>query len=1015
MPRLDTSLQKLLRNSNHLLVVMTHYVKEYGTPVMSSPLNNNDQYFLVEEVGEKTYYYMEPHHWAKIYDLISENIEINKPLKQYEEGYKNYKNSQLSEKVVECLINYDANSINNSILENMSKDELSIIGRLTTTIICNSLLANRDKQNPWESTRPQIGEAELSILLGMMALNVVYKYHVKEPPLSWIEIKEIKEDNLEEYLKTYFKDKLSALKEENQILYDNINLLLEKNKSIKNWLPMYIVFSTLLDKEQKTPEEFSLELKLEDLMKKEFIHRGQELISILVTKNILTRELQNEVINKRATQTGIIRIAEALEIDIALSASYYKPLLNKECTPSVIRILEEENKVNYTYHVKDRSIRYTHKYQISINKAEKEEILNPFNTAYCINTCMYGDFIQYFSNALQKNNNVYIAGLSEEELRELENFIFVIYGIDFNIIRINASKENIIYVDKLMKFALDFDLSIDNIDLIRSKMLVTLGHETLWHLENTEDKEAKKKAYKHNLYISLFNKILGLKYYLKALLNDLNIYKQFSHFYTPHFLSYTGRKFTSVYTLQLQGHKLSHIFILMKSKNNKLLSKYYEVFITVAKEYLGNYSGNLNKLVSPEDYKKACSKLKYLQAASLLKDKSLLEVLCKEIEADPSINLIERIMKMDLHQIFRKPDKGLMGLLLLSMAHHPRYKNLDMEVIYQKDATSSVIQVIAMLMKDMILAEISNLSGSEYIDIYKEYSIELQKNLNDMMINYGDLSKLFIEGKWKTHFDNWRKTLYKCVISDTKNIKELFYVAKVIMEDLNASSKSLIPKVLLPKYSHISWCIDSNKKLLTNQVLKEIFDKDKKTIKDKDYVKNVFMTMNLVNQIGNVEQLLNDRFFQEVIKDRKIFKTVIMAKPYGQGTAGATETLKERLIEKCFEMGFDKIPSEYTINTIASLISNHLHMWMEKNYPSLSEFASVSNVINPPEEKIEHAEGVIVHTPFYSWIFDPKDSKPERCYLRENKLDPENRTKLTYHINTSKTHLDNFSRSFATI
>lgn len=73
--RLDSQIRKLLKASDQLLVVIIQYVKEHGQAISSQPLDNNDQYFHLEEGNHKTYYYMEAHHWAKLYDLISRALK----------------------------------------------------------------------------------------------------------------------------------------------------------------------------------------------------------------------------------------------------------------------------------------------------------------------------------------------------------------------------------------------------------------------------------------------------------------------------------------------------------------------------------------------------------------------------------------------------------------------------------------------------------------------------------------------------------------------------------------------------------------------------------------------------------------------------------------------------------------------------------------------------------------------------------------------------------------------------
>jgi hypothetical protein len=139
---------------------------------------------------------------------------------------------------------------------------------------------------------------------------------------------------------------------------------------------------------------------------------------------------------------------------------------------------------------------------------------------------------EYVISLLEEVNLHYVnnssLNLKEDEI--VQAFIKLIYDIDFKLFFENDSlgkpknNDHALCI-RLVQFALD--------------------------LKTHYDFEIRDSCKTNVACLEAYNKISSYKYYIKGLLNDVNIYRHFSQFFIPYYITNTGRIYAKPYFLQL--------------------------------------------------------------------------------------------------------------------------------------------------------------------------------------------------------------------------------------------------------------------------------------------------------------------------------------------------------------------------------------------------------------------------------------------------------------------------------
>jgi hypothetical protein len=296
-----------------------------------------------------------------------------------------------------------------------------------------------------------------------------------------------------------------------------------------------------------------------------------------------------------------------------------------------------------------------------------------------------------------------------------------------------------------------------------------------------------------------------MKFYFLGLLNELEIYKDFNYFLIPKTISYTGRIFDLLYYLSLQRHKIVHGFVLLKAAKNMEINQHnFEAIKNIIKEVINNPNilTELDK-VTFELYKANLITVDIQYMLSYCKqdiEGHALRTYIETCKDSKSFNLQDSIVMFNQHI---KKKKNMVKVI--NFLYHYVYADVNVGDIYEKDATSSAFQVIAILFCDKALGTSVNLVDNKANDLYQEFlddfkltfdtlGIRLKslnpietsdgaiqfssilENINDIKLPLNPLAKP-ISFNVKSDYEDYRnsKVIFKQAVEDNiRKLRELF-------------------------------------------------------------------------------------------------------------------------------------------------------------------------------------------------------------------------------------------------
>jgi hypothetical protein len=368
-----------------------------------------------------------------------------------------------------------------------------------------------------------------------------------------------------------------------------------------------------------------------------------------------------------------------------------------------------------------------------------------------------------------------------------------------------------------------------------------------------------------------YNKISSTKLYIKGLLNDANIYRHFNHFYIPYYVTNTARIYPQTYFLQLQGSKIVRGLLYYKQLI-QLNEEQVKTINRIIKEELPNYPilelyNNLNEYEN--------------QVIGLYNNflKTLLKTNDVDLTSYPYSGTIKEQL-LWLKDNIKKPQ----DMLFLRSLIHARFNNTYKQRLYEKDATSSGLQIISMLIRDPKLAQLTNVTGSTYNDIYDNFILKI---INDLNMRKTQVTKF----------------LGKCL--NIKTIKELLTYSEkgtdtTIVKDLLTSVNKNIFDTIFKKY-------------IVGLKMKnpELYDKINKFNFELPFdmreIENIEIKDNLYKTLWKLREYTQDTLLYEklppTLLHRKLVKLIVMALGYNQGDLGRVDTLTEQIENFFIEEG----------------------------------------------------------------------------------------------------------------
>jgi hypothetical protein len=185
------------------------------------------------------------------------------------------------------------------------------------------------------------------------------------------------------------------------------------------------------------------------------------------------------------------------------------------------------------------------------------------------------------------------------------------------------------------------------------------------------------------------------------------------------FITSSSRRFSKTIFLTLQGFKLSKVFVVFKNIHSESINK--------------NNFKEINEIISSKlssstliDEVNAMSYTEYVANTNTLYISYINNFLREGIQYT-TYPITDSYTKQVawLYQNVKKSKEIWLAKLIISNY----LTGNKLGIIYELDATSSGIQLVSILVKSKQLAELSNIIGQEYQDIYKIFAIDFKSEL----------------------------------------------------------------------------------------------------------------------------------------------------------------------------------------------------------------------------------------------------------------------------------------------
>jgi DNA-dependent RNA polymerase len=467
----------------------------------------------------------------------------------------------------------------------------------------------------------------------------------------------------------------------------------------------------------------------------------------------------------------------------------------------------------------------------------------------------------------------------ETNIKSITNGISLFYDIDITPLLNNLTIKPVL--TRLIKYSFDFS--------------------------SIYDKQLKQNiiSKNHKALKNMFNIISSKKFYIIGLLNDCNIYQCFSYFFLPKIATSSGRLFTKTLFLSLQGAKLCLSLIMFKStlittnnidKSFNIVKKYISVEsrLNIKNEISGLYNDHL---------------------------KALLKINCNLNEYLTKKNMTDKLNWLFIN--IRKKENILRVFSLFSA----KIENTPYNQIHAKDATSSGLQIISILMVSNELAHDTNLIGTTRIDIY-------DKILKKFLIKRQEVSEVL-----------------------NKFLKEIF---KIRFTEFTALKKTD------PLYCFLEFFESETSKL--DKILKYDF-------KVLNMIRNysipvtnmtgvVIRESRLYNVLFKIKQYY---FFEKSLKKlpkelltRQLFKQALMTVAYSAGDLSREKQFRNLIQDHYLETGSGVLPTYAEIKPLANVLGV-LFKVIIKDLKPITDFLHII------KKNIKKKNSISVNLPNYSW------------------------------------------------
>lgn len=844
---------------------------------------------------------------------------------------------------------------------------------------------------------------------------------------------DIKNNNF--HNKTHETIKLKSVKTSTAIINHLKTLLNEKllsdifyageQQRLDNFTVYHLILNQISFDLGKTEQKFLLSTlfnpdKLEMISYQTQI--GAQFVEQMLKEGILTN-LQDSRKFKDAT---LICIANKYKEELLLSLAHQKPFLYQK----------QQQKVNKTSTFFQLNTHDVHEgYAYSINLTEKLKEINISSKLQIKGGAFLSDFMFYFDKILFSWEN-------KDFNQDLQVFLEMIYDIDLDTLR-TTDEENHIFqdvIDTCCNFKESYNSSIiraheDNLKEItigykkflkeykfrgfdkrkkvkKGKKVKKIKNDFSLIMHNDDEVKAiVKSCYAKIKYLKkhlhLLNKLNHKKHFLIHMLNDVLLYNHFGGFFLGTYISYTGRRFNLNYFLNLQGSKIVSAFLVYPN-NSKITQKNFNGFVDSLMPIFNNKMKNhfqinlKNKaeFTNFSVYEEWSEKIfnEYILSNLTLSQEEF-NLLRKDIESKDFTNSSIMLCLIETFWPYKKKIRTFFHTI--SLIYTKLCPNQNQNELFFLDATSSGLQVISMFLKDKTLGNISNLTGNNYCDIYKNCSLEFLSFINKMSADYIPYFFSNPNSDLKSSFE----VLFRLLNNKNKIIPTELGI--VNFQDINFFIKKMytvdfMKEILTKALFSFTWMIKNFKNICIE------YDKalENKIISEIEY--KFIISCLVINSYKNImDKFLKTNVPFEILTSREVFKALIMPSPYNITVFGSRRAIKkiftQYLIKKNIQL------DRYALIDVAAFIENYYSLIFKKKYLShIEDYLAIGNYLAKSNKELN------ITNEYLSWKFRPEKTSIVRFNVRKFD-DMHKRRQVSCAVQTGVVDPKAFKRSFCAI
>jgi len=944
-------LDSILAGSNETIRKVNEYISKNHerSEAYDKSLLNTAENFYIEE-GKA--YYMNKDQWAQVQGIINDcnNLKVLEKTLGKSPNIS-YKYKQIYIEAYESIKKMKE-TVYTNILNNMAEGEVTLIIRK----VLNVLLIEHFKQS--EVSEFLIPYKQVCILLGIELCNLYLTNNLSYEPESEGYEPDVTSKGEKVIRPGYRADQENY----NKILTEIIEKIKDGSISITDYKKLHIeiihtkefeyinaaiIIQRLLKKEEESElsvEDYNTKVKAQEVTLSMAYHLGEIIINKLISQKMFIIEVDG----RKVPQLKLGQ--EDLQLELTASAVFTKPMLMNEMVTTSAKH-KVQNNVTFTLKTKSSLVKHDSNVKL-YPKPKLEEILSHM-TQYKIAINNYEDFLRYIEKIIDLP--------FDKDNESIQAFLWV-YNLDFKEILENTAHSEL--VERLMRFGLKIDILFDK-DLLKAC-----------------------KLKKSESCLRMYNMIISYKYYLKGLLNDIAIFMRFNYFYLARSITSTGRTLTIPYFLNLQNFKLTKAFVIMHKVRRINENNYEKVKGAVMDEIKTPTLREELESISYEKYEEKTKELMRTYIQDFLKDKT-------EFDKYP-LDKTYREQIDWLSTQCKKPREIFYARLLYNSFYHEQ----DLSLIYELDATSSGLQIIAMMQKDEDICFLSNVIGTKYTDIYSMYISEFQvqiKRIDEYLREYYKVLGISLNIEPKdtevTNMTNFKEVFLLFINTRPEEIANEM-INKLYRSIRSISKEKLIYLQRRLPYSIYTWIIDHSKNIAKDTAYKDILNtiRIKSTALNKDRMKAMENLIYIHAMSGYFVSVGENPWLEKTksLNKRQLSKLPIMALPYSMGSSGRVDALTKYFIDEANLNGYDI--DIKTLNPIIRTLDRYFSVFQRRHLSNATKFLDIIKTYiehHIPFDKTSTVpihENISIDTEYIKWVFSPYETVMKRLSLSKHRL-----------------------------